>query len=183
MRACRQCGKPAAEHAGPCGSPPPPPELHPQRASAAAAITALVGKPRAKPNGQRKMGKRSVERAIVELAALRASGEWREARPAHFVALYAWCHEQVYGVAPAELDGAAWLNAASAAARMMRAEFDGDGEALAEFMRWVWRREQAREKRRRAQQRDDVWRVSWRAMFTQRFLLTDYRIDRARRHE
>jgi len=114
----------------------------------------------------------------VEIRANMASG-WEAAHPSRFVALYAVLHEIVYGVLPPELRGEAWWGACSGAAKMLRDEFDGAGERMLAYCRWVWRRERAREKRRR-DEGTETRRISWSSMFVGRYLLGDYRVDVAR---
>lgn len=151
-----------------------------ERAEAAKAVANLARTKRKKPSTRKGPTKAGVQRMIREANKMREANDWSKARPAHLVALYAWCHEQVYDVAPAELIGLNWMAAASAAAKMVREEFDGSIEAAVDYLRWTWRREQGREQWRRENQREGG-RVSWRAQFQQRYILTDYRIDRARK--
>lgn len=149
--------------------------LYPDADDAAAQVAAMVGtkKPRRRAINVERV-RRELERAISakELGAL---------RPIHLVALWARCHAQVYGAAPAELTRDAWLPAKSAAEKLVREEFDGDVAAAVEFLRWTWTREKQREDRARRVGEDRVSRIGWRLMFAQRYLLTDYRVDLARR--
>jgi hypothetical protein len=122
-----------------------------------------------------------VAAALVEAAERAQSGNWRGATGRHLVGLYAHLHEGVYGVAPAELDAQGWAFASAAAARMTDRHFAGDLERSVLFMRWVWRREEDREKWRRANGREGG-RIGWRFQFGAASLVDDYRVDQARRH-
>ena len=102
---------------------------------------------------------------------------WRDAQPQHLVALYGWLHGEVYGAEPLELKGEAWWGAGSAAGKLVREEFGGSVAAALDYVRWVWRRERAREKKAAEQ---DARRIGWRLMFCMRHLLTDYRVANAR---
>jgi len=117
-----------------------------------------------------------IDRARGELDGL-AEGGWERALPRHLVALYARLHEEVYGVAPADVEQRrAFLAACSAAGKLLREEFGGEGRAAIEFMRWAWRRERAGVRRRHARGESSDWRVTWQQQFVSRRLLTDYRV-------
>lgn len=143
---------------------------------AAEQVAALVGPSR--PKRKRGVAK---QKARAELEAFVAANDYSAMRPIHFVALWMRCHEKVYGVVPAEMDAQAWRGASSAAEKLLRVEFGGKVLALVEFMRWVWKREQWRERRAQFDGEPRVSRIGWRLQFVQRHLLTDYRIDVARR--
>jgi hypothetical protein len=121
----------------------------------------------------------SIEKVAEECARMRKENDWSEAKASHLVALYAWCHEKVYTVAPSELAGLTWMAATSAAAKLVRDEFNGNVEEAVEYVRWTWRREAGREKWRVENDRPGS-RIGWRLQFQQRLLVTDYRIDAAR---
>lgn len=130
-------------------------------------------------------------RAAAALEALNAAG-WAGAEPRHLVALYAYLHGQVYGVAPDELTGdpLAWLGAVSAATKLLKDEF-GDGVTIwaslsdeqrtemvrraVEWVRWVWVREQRGCDRRAKVGETSEFRIGWRYMFCRRGLVVDYR--------
>lgn len=143
---------------------------------AAAKLAAMVT---ARPAAKRRVITRA--RAAQDLERAIEARDYASLRPTHLVALWARCHGQVYGVEPAELDAAAWRGAAFAAARLVRGEFGGSMEAAVEFLRWTWRREQWREDKAREERNARVGRIGWRLQFVARHLLTDYRLDRARR--
>lgn len=107
------------------------------------------------------------------------SGDWSKAGPRDFVALYAMLHVKVYGVEPEELTSAARVHATFMAANLFKRSFDQVSSEMAEFLRWVWIREEGREKWRKSQ---DIsgGRISWRLQFNGA-LVTDWRIER-RRH-
>jgi len=131
-----------------------------------------VKKPRA-PN------KAKVREQLREMVL---SSDFASATASHLVALYEWCHEQVYGAKPSELDaGDAWKMATFAAARLAKDEFGGEFQRAIEFVRWTWQREKAREHARRTGRNDSVGRIGWRLQFVTRHLVTDYRIDMARK--
>ena len=121
------------------------------------------------------------DRSVTEVAGWLAGSEgqetWGRAEARHFVALYAVLHERVYGAAPAELRSEAWWGAVSAAGKMLREEFGGEPARMLDFVRWTWRREQGREKKRGDEQ--EVRRVGWKLQFLTRHLLTDYRVANA----
>jgi len=149
--------------------------LYPEQ-DAAAQVAALIGAMKPK----RKRGV-NVDRVRAELEIFLAADRYETMKPIHLVALWARCHERVYGVVPSELAGDAWLAAASAAGKLVRVEFGGDMGNAVEFLRWTWRREQGREIVARKRKDDRVSRIGWRLQFAQRYLLTDYRLDLARR--
>lgn len=145
-------------------------------AVAAQVLTELVGTKRKRRSGPKP------DKARAEVRVMLADGCFDEARPTHLVALYEWCHEQVYGVLPAELaQGETWKHATFAASKLVATEFRGDIKATVEFIRWTWRRERWREGKRREGTSESVGRIGWRLQFVQRHLVTDYRIDLARR--
>ena len=101
----------------------------------------------------------------------------RDPKAPHFVALYAKLHEHVYGVAPTELEDVAWFAACKEADRIFN-EFQNSKLLMFDFMRWVWRRERAAEKRRKADGVETSRRIGWRLQFS-RTLVTDFRVAHA----
>lgn len=148
--------------------------LHPEdpRALAARKLDEFVGvgKKESKPRGT------SLARARKELRQMMTSGNFSKAKSCHLVALYEWCHEQVYGVAPAELEQM-WTQAVFAASNLVKKQFGGDVESAVEFVRWTWQREQWRLKKRPESQ---VFRVGWKLQFVNLGFVTDYRMYLAR---
>jgi len=132
-------------------------------------------KPRAKVISDSTFAQRQREAAVMV-----ASGDWTEARPGHFVALYAMGHAKAYGVPPLELTPPARMGAAAMVAKLLRDSFGGEPQRLYAFVRWVWTREREREEWRRANNREGR-RVSWQLQFGKLFL-TDYAlaIERAK---
>ena len=120
-----------------------------------------------------------IQKARVQMEARVFSNDWADAPPATLVALYEWLHREVYGVDAAELDGRAWAFALSAAKRMIEREFGGDIAEAVDFVKWSWKREGQREKFRRESNRDGL-RIGWRLLFQSGYLITDYRIAKAR---
>lgn len=119
------------------------------------------------------------ERTRHEVERMMKSGEWNEALPRHFVALYAIRHEQVYGIAPGELTPAMRTKAAGMATRMLTQQFNSDPIEMADYFWWVWAREASNEKWRRANGRSGG-RIGVGYMFTNK-LVTDWRLDKARK--
>lgn len=149
--------------------------LRTDKEQAAHALTEACGV--GKPKRQRGI---SPAKAREQLNEMLVANDFASAKPTHLVALYEWCHERVYGVVPAELTPKVWRGAMFAAARMLKDEFSGDVQAMVAFVRWVWRREQVRERRRREGADASSFRISWRLQFVTKHLITDYRIDLAR---
>lgn len=138
------------------------------------SIDEFVGKPK-KPRAPNKAKVRE------QLREMLVSNDFGAATASHLVALYEWCHEQVYGARPSEMDaGDAWKLATFSAARLVKDEFNGDFQRAIEFVRWTWQREKAREQARRTGRNSSVGRIGWRLQFVTRHLVTDYRIDMAR---
>jgi hypothetical protein len=134
---------------------------------------------RRKKRGFRASSK-SIADARAEVGRRAGLGEWEGATGLHLVALYERLHEGVYGAAPIELDAQGWAFAGAAAGRMIEQKFGGDSEKAVCFLRWTWRREEDREKWRRANGRAGG-RVGWRYQFCASSLVDDYRVDQARR--
>lgn len=168
---------------------------------AAAFLASLGPEPRRRGTSPRQ----ACERATKESETMRASNDWSRAEPRHLVAIYAFFHAEVYGVEPKELFvGPAWNAASSAAAKLLRDEFEwrqdaGPGagaderaaldaarsEAFARaiaFLAWVWTRER-RFEAQRAKEGVEGRRIGWRLQFAMRNLLTDYQaaMNRERR--
>ena len=148
---------------------------------AAADLAALVAPKLAQARKPKdfKLAGRTIEKARTGMHAMAESGDWGGATGAHLVALYEWIHEQVYGVAPGELDGKTWAIARQAAGRMVEQQFGGDYGAAVVFMRWAWKREQRSEQWRRETGKEGR-RIGWRLQF-HGALITDYKVDAARR--
>ena len=106
------------------------------------------------------------------------AGDWGDATGMHMVALYGFMHQEVYGFEPLELDKKAWASGAKHALRCCEKFFGADYGALAEFMRWCWKREIERETWRKANQRDGA-RLTWRWQFAAQ-LVSDYRVHAQR---
>lgn len=138
----------------------------------------------AKPKPKRKATAKSMsgyDRAREEAAERVTAGDWGDAGPAAFVGFYALMHEKIYGVAPAELVDA-WKGAVSAARGMLDKDFGGKPIEMLEFLRWTWKRERARETKRRAEGTEGG-RIGWVLQFKSRALLTDYRVEESRAQE
>lgn len=120
------------------------------------------------------------EKATREMSRMAASTDWSSATARHLVALYAFLHEKVYGVAPAELTSRERFFAAGAANRMLATHFDGDQGAMVAFVRWTWMRELKTEAWRRSNNRTEGRRIGWRLQFNGS-LVTDYHVEQKRR--
>jgi hypothetical protein len=145
------------------------------------ANTTRSGKPRGPKRPSQGIANGTWERALADAAERLASGQWAGAKPATWVAAYALLHGKVYGVVPAELTPKPRMHAAGAAGRMLLREFDGDAAEMAEFVRWTWMRERAREAKRQGHG-GCSYRLSWQLQFGGA-VLTDYRLDQSRRQE
>lgn len=118
--------------------------------------------------------------AIADAETAATSGDWSAATGATLVGLYAYCHREVYGVAPLELDQQAALRAAAKhALDFVVTHFEADFDAAVEFVKWSWMREKGREQWA-AREGKERGRMGWRLQFSTR-LLTDYRVDMSRR--
>ncbi len=145
-------------------------------AEAADALVAFVGV------GKKKSPPRfNQDKARKELREMLTEGEFTQAKSLHFVALYEWAHEQVYGVLPAEFSTkTTWKSAMFAASKLLKDEFAGDPTKMVDYIRWTWKREKSREVARRQGKNPNIGRLGWRLQFVTRHLVTDYRIDLAR---
>ena len=115
---------------------------------AAAVLHQQVGadKPRAKRSA---MSAKQILKICEAAKVMRDTKSWVAAKPGHLVALWAWCHERVYDVAPTEdLQPAQFSRYCIKAALVLRKSFDGNVEQVTGFMRWTWAREQLRFARR-----------------------------------
>lgn len=110
--------------------------------------------------------------SLIEAEIYRTTNDWTTAKGRHFVALYAWLHSEIYGAdADDLLDGKSMLAASSAAEKMLRVDFEGQGARFVEFIAWCWKREKV------AMKKGGGRRLSWRLQFALRHLLVDYRVD------
>ena len=157
-----------------------------EKSAAEEQFDALAGK--APKRKQFALSSSTISKASVEADAMATAGTWDGARGVHLVALYAWMHREVYGVEASELSptsGAGqkeWALAGVLAQRFCAQNFGGEMAECVEFMRWAWKREQFKERKRRngeARAEDQGFRMGWRLQFSAR-LATDYRVDRAR---
>lgn len=136
------------------------------------------------PKRRTRSSKAMLAKAIEDLPRVLVDGApTPEFSERHLVALYARLHEQIYGVAPEELgEGRAMLAASSSASKLVREAMRGSLVEAIEFLRWTWRRERFVEQKRRANG-ETGRRIGWRLQFASAGLLTDYRVDAARREE
>lgn len=108
--------------------------------------------------------------ATAAMTRMMKRKDWNAANAAVLVALYEWCHEQVYGVAPSELRQS-WVDAEAAVQELVRVEFRGSYVDAVGFVQWVWKREQTRVKARGVKTR-----ITWRMQYGAGYLLTDWRM-------
>lgn len=134
-----------------------------------------------KPSKRKGPEVETVRRTVV--AEMRALAEALHEKHAHqisgytLVSVWAWAHEELYGVSPAsELAGLAWLAAGSSAEGLIRGEFGGDGARALDFVKWALRREQEREAWRKRNGKEGG-RLTWRQLFSLRQLVVDYRVS------
>jgi hypothetical protein len=150
--------------------------------AAAAAIAEICRKPEKKPVKRRGPKAETFAKLSEEAFELIGSKRWSELTPRHLVAQWCKLHEHFYGVPVyQEVDGKAGLAAIAMAKTLVEREFRGDYEKACAFMRWTWQRERGREKWRREMGRSGG-RIGWRLQFSST-LVTDYRLDLARRSE
>jgi hypothetical protein len=116
------------------------------------------------------------DKAVRGAKACITTGDWTDAKPLEFVALYEMLHTRVYRVAPVELGSAQRMRAMAMAVRLL-AQFTDTNE-MAAFFRWVWLREEKREAWRK-QTGASGGRISWYLQFDGR-LVTDWRLERNR---
>jgi hypothetical protein len=114
-------------------------------------------------------------RACEEARIYASTGDWSQATPRHFVALYDTLHHKIYGVSCEELTPQGRAKVTFAATRVLKVQFDGDANAFAEFLRWTWMREAERERRRRESGFGGGVRIGPWLQFGGT-LLTDYRL-------
>lgn len=149
---------------------------------AAALAIETICKPKRKPQTRRGSRPETFVRLGEEAFEFATSKVWHRFTPRHLVAFWAKLHGRVYGVDPcAELAGKAGLAATGMARAFVENQFGGDMAEAVEFLRWTWKRERSREDYRRANG-GKGGRIGWRLQFSAT-LVTDYRIDLARRVE
>lgn len=133
----------------------------------------LDSAPRARATHQRL---NDLDIALRNAESRAKSGEWDGSNGAILVGLYAMLHVRVYHVRPEELAAQVeFRRAASAAKRILSTHFREDADAMVEFIKWSWKREQKRAEWARQQQRDRG-RMQWRFMFAAS-MVTDYRAE------
>jgi hypothetical protein len=114
-----------------------------------------------------------IETAVHDAEVRSRSGDWKGARAATFVGLYAQCHRMLYGVLPLELEDPAQFRFAAKSANDMLALFDNDEDEFVEMIKWSW----FRERRRVAiskERNETRGRLGWRLQFS-KTMFTDYR--------
>jgi hypothetical protein len=146
---------------------------------ASVSLSLTVGKQRPK---QARKGTRSgrLESLVVEVDKMVSDGHWPEdkKKPETLVALFCWAHEAVYGVSCVADTAKLFNGAVSAAKKLIADEFGGSFDDTLEYVRWVWKREQSREKWRRENGGGRV--LTWFQVFKYRNLVMEMRVDSVR---
>ncbi len=147
---------------------------------AATQALRLFAPPRERKRKSRTLPDSEWRPAHAHATELMTSGDWGNATPKDFVASYAVLHTDVYGVEPSELTSKTRFVACMCVAALLSKEFHDDKSLFAEYIRWVWEREESREKWRR-ENKHPGGRIAWQAMFMTSSLLSDWRLDHVRR--
>lgn len=134
-------------------------------------------KPRAKKFG-RAVSSMAAERYVRQVDEMIDSGEYNMS-PRHWVALYCWLHEAVYGVTCVEEVRSQWGTAASRAQTMLTEEFEDDEDEFMAYMKWIAQDEERVENWRRTNHKQGR-RLQWRDFFIYKTKLSDYRLARLR---
>lgn len=140
--------------------------------SAALQVEQFANVDRKKQN--RSLTPKRINKEIEKISKRIENDDWEDFRSGELVALYAWCHNEVYGVMPGELDGV-WKEAKYAAGNMVRREFGNDAVRAVKFFKWLWAREEGRVKWK-INKGIQITRISWKAVFVHRYLITDYNV-------
>lgn len=152
-----------------------------EKAAAVARMEAFVGKPNVRKAAERENKRRRTPGArrhetIEKVRERMRARDWTgEITATQLVALYWLCHEHVYGTPPIELDKVGlWNRVCMLAATMVKTHFDGDYDRAIVFMRWVWAKEQGKEKWAR-ENKKETRRISWQNQFVHGHLITSWR--------
>ena len=121
----------------------------------------------------------SWDRALATVREMAAKEDYAGARALHFVALHSILFEAVYGFESAELTPATRMAACGMASCLLKQVFGEDPSKFAAYLRWVWGREEEREKWRREKKVGGKM-IGWRLVFG-RSLLDEYALDVRRR--
>ena len=133
-----------------------------------------------KPIQSKSNSKGTFLRQIKAVAKRIQSSDWEGTKPVDLVALFAWCHHQIYGIWPEDLYVTATrTKARMLAGRMVKDAFGGDMDEALNFMRWTWRREGDFEEWRRKNRKPGKV-MSWNQQFGAARLRTEYRINKER---
>jgi len=155
--------------------------LHEEQSKDMLAVAARHSRPpKAKSARKQARNKQSDEarmqaaREFARGAITQGSNAFDDVDPYLFVALFVEVHAVVYKVEPLELTMGNKAGAATKMAATMLAghPFDGSGAAFADYIRWVFVREEKRMKRDAAKTMER--RVSFMNLFQPSWLLTDY---------
>jgi hypothetical protein len=138
-----------------------------------------LGGPRKTKPRKKTIGNGALNTAVGEASAMARSGDWTDAKAIHFLAVYIVFHERIYKVFPTDLTPEVRHRARFMVANFLEREFGGDTATFADYMRYSWQREAAIEETTRKEHRDRG-RISWYTMFTNGYLLTNYRVHLAR---
>lgn len=131
--------------ASPTGGTPTPLTPKVQDAPATGYLSGFLSEKKKPTGGKRATKLRAVEVAMGDAERRAKTGEWDDARPSVLVGLFAICHFKVYGVHAAELEAdREFAIATRIVSTFLSNAFDGDVIEGAAFVRWAWRKEQAK---------------------------------------
>lgn len=145
----------------------------------------LTNKTRKKKPSLEARSAKAFERVIFATEEMVEQNRFVGADVRNLAALHSICHAQVYGVRDEVFETKEFLPALSAAQRLVKDDFGGNVDEAIQFVRWVWRREQQREKARTDNGKGGSFRMGWRLVFgtsaAARSTLTDYAVFLRRR--
>jgi hypothetical protein len=117
-------------------------------------------------------------RTRAETQGMMDSGDWSACTARHFLALYDLMHEKIYGI-ESGMTASERHTAVLRTGSFVKREFSGDYDKALDYFRWLWTREQGREKWRRENGRDTTRLIL--AFCYSSSMLTDYRLMLTRR--
>ena len=105
------------------------------------------------------------------------NNNWENMKPGELVALYVWCHNQMYETFPVEMTTKTWGEAKKAAGRLVKNEFNGNTSEAVNYLRWVCVRYSSR-MAWQVNRGIPISRLTWLNLFVYKSMLTDYRVSR-----
>jgi hypothetical protein len=118
---------------------------------------------------RRTWGYHAIAAFKAETEEMISSSDFTRAGPRHLVAVWSWCHEKTYGVAPA-MTGKEWGLASLAAGGLLKSDFDGKVERLVAFLKWSWA-EERRSVKWRKENGKPITPLGWRLQFSKRHVV------------